>query len=475
MTIDVPRFAVVGHPNKGKSSIVATLAEDDTVKISPEPGTTTRTRAFPLRVDGETLYELYDTPGFQRAREVLAWLRAHDRGASARPEVLREFVTAHRGDARFADECELLAPILDGAGILYVVNGAHPYGEEYESEMEILRWSGQPRLALINKIGPGDHVAQWRTALDQYFAIVREFDAVHADFDKRTELLRAFGELRDSWRAPLERAVAALTAERTQRARRAAAEIAALLCDVLTLTVRAAAADAEVDAGQHERLVEELKRRIRERERDARRAVQEIYRHAGVARDEEAAAVLDADVFAATSFSIFGLSNAQLAATAAVSGAAALGGIDLLLGGASLGLAAAIGAVVGGAGALFAASELAKVRLLGQRLGGYTLVVGPVTAANFPWVILGRALLHRHIVAERNHARREAMALPLGAGAHLADSIESGPRQRLQSAFRVLVSNQEADAETRSRLEGEIATLIFSQEGPGRGSALEAN
>ena len=45
-----PTFAMVGHPNKGKSSLVATLARDVTVRIGPEPGTTTHARAFPLRV-----------------------------------------------------------------------------------------------------------------------------------------------------------------------------------------------------------------------------------------------------------------------------------------------------------------------------------------------------------------------------------------------------------------------------------------
>jgi GTPase Era involved in 16S rRNA processing len=102
-----PRFAIVGHPNKGKSSIVATLAEDDSVRISPLPGTTVDARSFPMRVDGSVLYELIDTPGFQRARETLAWLRAHALGAEARPAVLAEFVSAHRDDARFRDECEL--------------------------------------------------------------------------------------------------------------------------------------------------------------------------------------------------------------------------------------------------------------------------------------------------------------------------------------------------------------------------------
>ncbi len=66
--------AVVGRPNKGKSSIVATLARDDSVHIAARAGSTRKTRRFPMRIDGETLYELVDTPGLQRARSVLAWL-----------------------------------------------------------------------------------------------------------------------------------------------------------------------------------------------------------------------------------------------------------------------------------------------------------------------------------------------------------------------------------------------------------------
>ena len=194
--MSLPRFAIVGHPNKGKSSIVATLAEDDSVAISPEPGTTRIARAYPMRLDGVTLYELIDTPGFQRAREMLAWLNAHDRGAGARTDVVREFVEQHDGVERFHDECQLLRPILDGAGILYVVDGSRPYGAEYEPEMEVLRWTGQPRMALINMIGAGDHVDEWRAALSQFFSIVRVFDAMRSDFDRRIELLRAFGRQR---------------------------------------------------------------------------------------------------------------------------------------------------------------------------------------------------------------------------------------------------------------------------------------
>ena len=461
----VPRFAIVGHPNKGKSSIVATLAEDDSVRISPMPGTTTEARPFPMRVDGETLYELVDTPGFQRARETLDWLKRHERGADARPAVLREFVAAHAEDARFHDECALLAPILDGAGILYVVDGAHPYGREYEAEMEILRWSGQPRMALVNLIGQGDHVEEWRTALGQYFAIVRVFDAVHADFAKRIDLLRAFGELHDPWRDALRRAAEVLEAERAHRRRRAAAEIADLLCDVLTFTERTPTERESPDASEVHSANESLKARIRRRERQARDAVQDLYQHRSIERREPDAELLDADVFSSVAFSVFGLSNAQLALTGAASGAVAGGGIDLLLGGASLGLAAAAGALVGGASALFGANEIAKVRVLGQRVGGRELVVGPVSGPNVPWAMLGRALLHHRVVAERNHARREAIVLDIVAGAHFADSIEPARRRRIESHFRRLRRELDADTETRSALAKEIEALL--EEGSG--------
>ena len=177
-----PRFAVVGHPNKGKSSIVSTLAHDDSVVVGDQPGTTTRCRSYPMRIDGEELYTLVDTPGFQRARAAWSWMKAHEQAADRRPEVVREFVRAHAGADGFAEEVELLGPIVEGAGILYVVDGSVPYGPEYEPEMEILRWSGRPRLALINPIGDADHVEAWRAALGQYFSVVRVFDAVTADF-----------------------------------------------------------------------------------------------------------------------------------------------------------------------------------------------------------------------------------------------------------------------------------------------------
>ena len=96
-----PLFAVVGHPNKGKSSIVSTLAQDDSVAISPVPGTTVSDRTYPMIVDDEVLYVLVDTPGFQRARAALEWMQSQAGSAHERPAIVRRFVEAHRDDPRF--------------------------------------------------------------------------------------------------------------------------------------------------------------------------------------------------------------------------------------------------------------------------------------------------------------------------------------------------------------------------------------
>jgi hypothetical protein len=464
-----PTFAVVGHPNKGKSSIVATLAEDDSVVISPDPGTTRRARSFRMRIDDKVLYELVDTPGFQRPRSTLAWLREHERDASARPAVVREFVTAHERDERFHDECELLRPILDGAGILYVVDGAHPYGVEYEAEMEILRWTGQPRMALINLIGPGDHIEEWRRALNQYFSIVRVFDAQRADFARRLELLRAFRELGEGhaqWSSMLERAIATLERDRAARTRRAAAEIADLLGAVLSAQERAAAPEDSDEAEVSRRLGEQLKTRIRQREQQQRRAVQAIYHHAALAAQEQQVDLLQEDLFSERSFAVFGMSTAQLAVTGAATGALTGGAIDLAVGGASLLIGAGVGAVIGGLGAVFGAGRLAKVQVLGTPLGGHRVIVGPITSPNLPWVLLGRALLHQRLIAERNHAVRDSLVLDTAAGTHLADTIDSGTRKRMAARFARIRENGGLSAADREALIDEIVSLSAAAGSP---------
>ena len=456
--MSVPVFAVVGHPNKGKSSIVSTLARDDSVAISPLPGTTLEDREYPMVIDGETLYVLVDTPGFQRARAALEWMRAQAGSTVERADVVRRFVDRHRGDTRFEAECRLLAPLLDGAGILYVVDGSRPFGHEYEAEMEILRWTGQPSLALVNMIGDSDHSGEWERALGQYFRIVRVFNAMTADFDKRIELLRAFGQLREAWREPLERAVQALQAEQAQRRGLAARLIAENLAGMLVHTrERRLAETAHVD-NVGKALRASYTQDLAAMEQTCRKAVEQVYNYRHLQRNEALVQLLDEDLFASQTWRLFGLNRQQLIATGGVGGAAAGSIVDVATGGHSLLLGAGLGALIGGVSAWLTAERVAEIKVLGQPLGGKLLRVGPMRSINFPYVVLGRALWHLRLLEGRTHARRDPLELTGSAGA--LQVTDARRRQRLEKLFARLRKQEALSPGLLDELTAEIEQLI---------------
>lgn len=455
--MSVPVFAVVGHPNKGKSSMVATLAEQEDIAISPLPGTTRRAREFTFCVDGVPQYTLVDTPGFQRAREVALWLQAQGGDASARPDLVRRFVEEHSTDPRFADEVALLQPIIDGASILYVVDAAKPYGADYELDMQILQWSGRPRLALINRIGTGDFRDQWRKALGQYFSIVRDFDAVHADFETRLGVLRGLAELQHDASNNLNRTIDAMQIARVHRRQRCATLIANHMASSLVLQEKARLDEGEDQQRVRNRLQERLMLQLRSAEDAARARVEAVYGYHRLTRESSALPVLDTDLFAAKQWELFGLSRQNLLVTAALGGATAGGVIDLAVGGASFFLGSVFGGILGGAGAWLGGDELARQRVLGEPLGGVSMRVGPVTAPNFPWVLLGRSLVHHQLVSERNHAQRSVLAIEAQASPSTLDQLAAGERRRLAGLFGQL---QKGDSHCVEELTSVIDTLL---------------
>ena len=453
-----PAFAVVGHPNKGKSSIVATLAQDDSVRIAAEAGTTIESRRYPMTVDGKVLYTLFDTPGFQRARRTLEWMRQHESTADKHPDVVERFVREHAGVGRghqFHEECQLLRPIVEGAGILYVVDGSTPYGPEYEPEMEILRWTGRPSMALINPIGETDHIAEWQKALGQYFRIVRVFDVMTAEYDKRIDLLRAFGELDESWRDSLSEAINYLQRERGRRHSLSARTIAEMLADMLTLQVNRKLLDHEAPQLYKQSLEEEFRNRLRATEKHCRQAIENLYEHRHIERDEDDVELLDDDLFSETTWSVFGLNRHELITAGTVGGAIAGGAIDLAVGGASLLIGTGIGALVGGVGAWWTADRLAKVRVLNQPLGGRMLVCGPTTNMNFPFVVLNRARLHHRLVSNRAHAKRDILRI----ADQPIEPLSQTHRDRLAKLAGKLRKAYD-NADDKARLTEDLAVLV---------------
>ncbi len=410
MTDVTPTFAVVGAVNHGKSSVVSTLSENDQVRISSMPGETAECQRFELA----DLFAFYDTPGFQNAREALPEL-APAASASDPLSIFREFIARHRGDPAFEAECLLFRPLVEGAGLVYVVDGSEPVLEIHSAEMEILRLTGQPRLAIINRTGVDNHVQDWKRRLGLHFNAVREFNAHHANFADRVELLETLAGIEQAWKPKLLQAVAVYRDAWEQRLDDCAEIIVELLADALTHQEVAAVHDASRmrRASAGEALKTRFIQTLGAREAKAHRAIIQLYGHRRIRPDTSDAPALDADLFSNDTWRAFGLDERQLVAAGAIGGAAAGAGVDVLTAGHTLLAGAGIGGALGAASAFFLGRRRPELKVavpgFGRKLrfGGSALSVGPYPAVNFPWILLDRAFGMFGYVINRAHARRD--------------------------------------------------------------------
>ena len=426
--MSTPTFATLGAVNHGKSSVVSTLAENDRVRISRVPGETVECQRFSL---GD-LFVFYDTPGFQNAAEALEELRpaAHARDSL---QAFREFIARHKNNPEFEAECRLFEPVVEGAGIIYVVDGSRPALPINLAEMEILRLTGRPRMAIINRTGADDHVADWKGRLGLHFNAVREFNAHHATFADRIELLETLAHIEQSWKPKLAQAVQVLRDEWTARL----SDCAEIILDeiIACLRHRESATLSEDLPARRLALGEELKARymraVTSLEARAHQRIIALFGHHLVHPGESAEQLFANDLFSEETWKLFGLEEKQLVAAGAVTGAIAGAGIDVLTAGHTLLLGAAIGTAVGAAGAFAIGKKRPQltINLLGPGstrpfagffpsklpVGGTALAVGPYRALNFPWILLDRAIGAFAYVINRSHALREEVTLNASA------------------------------------------------------------
>ncbi len=426
-----PKFAVVGHPNKGKSSIVASLSLDSSIQIGNTPGTTQVKRGFPLKVDGEVVYELFDTPGFQRARRVFAWLEEQgDVSADKRADVVREFIFKHKGSEQFRDEVELLEPILNGAGIIYVVDASKPYGAEYEIEMEILRWCGQPSMAILNLIGEEDYREDWTRALGQYFRLVRTYNPMTARHNDHIQLLESMAQLKEEWTQPIKKAITILDELYDKKVDESVDVVVDYMIKVLSFVHKQSIEEEEASQEEKEEAKLDYRKKILQLEEKERKSIEKIWNHNEIEKNEASLELDRVGLFSKESASIFGLTQKELIVSSVATGATAGAAIDLIAVGHTLLLGALVGGVVGGVGAMFGFDNLYEVKVLGQTIGKRELSIGPMQNLNFPYVLLGRSLYHASMIVKRSHAVRGN--LDLENASFTQDMMEGENRKGLE-------------------------------------------
>jgi len=402
-------FAVVGHPNKGKSSIVSTLARDDSILISQRSGTTTNSDHYKIDT-GHAGFELVDTPGFQRPKKVLYWLKQNAQRADQRSLAIEKFVSDESCKAKFPDEVELLTPIVNGAAILYVVDGSRPYGVEYEAEMEILRWTGRPSMALINPIENEDYVESWKSALEQFFKIVRVFNPMQADFSKQVSLLDAFSHLEPNWRGTLAQVIVDLKNHQHSISLQSSELLAELLIDLCGYQYQQKVLSESQAKALQPMLSKHYNQWMIERERKAFDDLCQLFSHNQCKLESEDIS-LPPNLFDSEQWYMWGLNKKQLALASAMTGAVTGAAVDLAVAGHSFMLGAIGGAALGFTSAWFGADKLVQTSIKGLPLGGYQACQGPIKNKNFPYVVIGRFLYLFEQLKSKNHADRNAILM----------------------------------------------------------------
>ncbi len=353
------KLAVVGHTNVGKTSLLRTLTRDvDFGEVSHRPSTTRHVEGARLSVDGQALLELYDTPGLEDAIALLDYLERLDRPGERLdgPARLARFLEGSEARQRFEQEAKVLRQLLASDAGLYVIDAREPVLAKYRDELAVLGSCGKPLLPVLNFVTCAQQrEEEWREALARLglHALVR-FDTVAPPLDGERRLYESLALLLEKSRPQLQRLIDDHEAQARARHTAGVRLIAELLIDCAACR-RSVGSDEQVQ-------VQALHQSIRQREQACVQALLRLYAF----RQDDARAsdlpLLDGrwsdDLFNPETLKQLGI---QVGGGMAA-GAAAGVGIDLMVGGITLGAATVLGALAGGG--------LQTARTYGERLLG---------------------------------------------------------------------------------------------------------
>ncbi|MFH2090781.1 MAG: DUF3482 domain-containing protein [Pseudomonadota bacterium] len=403
--IRIPEFAVLGHPNEGKSSVVSTLTENDQIRISPIPGETTRSAAYTVKIDGQEIIRFVDTPGFQVPQQTLAWFKAHD-GKSG--NLVEQFIQTFENDPFYADECELFGPVARGAGIIYVVDGSRPVREDDLAEIEILRRTGRPRMAVINsKSDQKNYSADWKHEFLKNFNAIRVFNSNTADFNERIAMLESLKSIDQEWEGTLSKVIEVFESDWHKRKRMVCADMAQMLENCLSYSVSEPISSNSDVSMAKEQLNQTYEAHIKKFEQQMFRKIRALFKHHLFEYQLPEYSILVHDLFSKQTWELLGLTTGQLVGAGAVVG----GGLGAVLDGATLGSSfgvfIAVGSLIGAGSALWGGKKIAREKRAGLRLGGNRLTVGPNRNIQFLYVLLDRVLIYTAHMMNRPHGRRD--------------------------------------------------------------------
>ena len=401
------KLAVVGHTNVGKTSLLRTLTRDvDFGEVSHRPSTTRHVEGARLSVAGEALLELYDTPGLEDAIDLLDYLERLERPGERLdgPARLARFLDSNEARQRFEQEAKVIRQLLNCDAGLYVIDAREPVLAKYRDELAVLADCGKPLLPVLNfTASPQQREPQWREALARLglHALVR-FDSVAPPADGEQRLYQSLALLLEQARPQLQRLLDEHQVLRELRQQAGQRLIAELLLDVAACRRSVPSEPAAEQAA-----LSALHQLIRQREQQCVDALLRLYEFRRSDAESGDLPLLDGrwsdDLFNPETLKQLGIKVGGGMAAGAATGA----GIDLMVGGITLGAAALLGALAGGG---LQTARNYGTRLLGKVRGQHELSVNES-------VLCLLAMRQQQLLLalnQRGHAATERIQLNVG-------------------------------------------------------------
>jgi GTPase Era involved in 16S rRNA processing len=405
----IPEFAVLGHPNEGKSSVVSTLTEDDKIKVSSIPGETTVSKTYTVKIDGESIIRFVDTPGFQVPRQTLAWFKAFDGDPAL---IIEQFIDTFKNDPFYADECELLSPVARGAGIIYVVDASRPVRDDDLAEMEILRLTGCPRMAIINsKTNEKDYTQDWKLEFRKHFNSIRTFNSNTANFTERIKMLESLKAIDQEWESQLSYVILSFEKDWLKRNALVCSHIMKTIEQSLSFSVSCAITGSSDQEKIKEKLTSKYQVHIKDLENQMFKKIRGLFKHILFEYQPPEYSILKHDLFSKQTWELLGLTREQLATAGANIGITMGAVIDTAAAGITFGVFTALGGILGAGSALLGGKKIAKKKTTGFSFGGDKLVLGPNKNLQFLYILIDRALIYYSQIVKRPHGRRDIKKL----------------------------------------------------------------
>ena len=464
----VPTFAIVGQPNEGKTTVMATLAEDDAAQISPVPGTTTQRKRYPVLVNGAEALIFWDTPGFENSAEVLEWFKRNDDPAGNMPE---RFLAVPEHLQNFREECEILRTIAEGAAVIYVVDASRPVRPVDREQVEILRRCGNPRIGIINsKSAQAPYLAEWQRLLATDFNHRHEFNAHSASFADRIELLQAIRAVIPEWKKSIDQTIEALQADWNQRLARLADLLIGFLRELVTMREVETIQNPNDNNRASRDAQTRLRETIRRQETEFRKTAREIFHHSHDHWD--LGRLLEADLFSEEVWELLGLTKGQLVASGALVGAIIGGMIDLKLAGSSFFMGAVIGSASGAILAFMSADKATEietpefkfgpVKFRRRKLGGLKASARVNPQSNLVFILLDRLLLYVQTVSSWSHGRRSTTPVQIDQVDKIGPTT-TWPREDRDKVSKFVALAVKNDSAKRERAETALRPLLIAK------------